>query len=103
MTYAIPRRASAKRKPSGVRAKGDRLYSVLPEIPMPSRRSVRHAAVTVCLLIIVVAALSGQTQRTITPRPAFAEPSIAPDGGEIAFVSGGDIWTGPQPAARLGS
>src|SRR5690348_16530709 len=28
-------------------------------------------------------------------QPAFAEPGIAPDGSEIAFVSGGDIWTVP--------
>lgn len=27
--------------------------------------------------------------------PAFAEPAISPDGSEIAFVSGGDIWTVP--------
>lgn len=28
-------------------------------------------------------------------RPAFAEPGISPDGREIAFVSGGDVWTVP--------
>ncbi|HLU25586.1 MAG TPA: S41 family peptidase [Longimicrobiales bacterium] len=28
-------------------------------------------------------------------RPSFAEPGISPDGREIAFVSGGDIWTVP--------
>lgn len=27
--------------------------------------------------------------------PSFAEPSISPDRSEIAFVSGGDIWTVP--------
>ena len=29
------------------------------------------------------------------PRPYFYEPSISPDRREIAFVSGGDIWTVP--------
>ncbi|PZQ63612.1 MAG: peptidase S41, partial [Phenylobacterium zucineum] len=29
------------------------------------------------------------------PRPTLAEPSLSPDGAEIAFVSGGDIWTVP--------
>jgi Tol biopolymer transport system component len=29
------------------------------------------------------------------PRPSLAEPSLSPDGSEIAFVSGGDIWTAP--------
>src|SRR5687768_12846922 len=34
---------------------------------------------------------------------AFAEPGLAPDGSEIAFVSGGDIWTVPASGgeARL--
>src|SRR5215510_3920105 len=37
------------------------------------------------------------------PQPAFAEPGIAPDGSDIAFVSGGDIWTVPSSGgeARL--
>lgn len=36
-------------------------------------------------------------------RPSFYEPGISPDGAEIAFVSGGDIWTVPASggAARL--
>jgi len=37
------------------------------------------------------------------PRPYFYEPSISPDRKEIAFVSGGDIWTAPAEGgeARL--
>jgi Tol biopolymer transport system component len=36
-------------------------------------------------------------------RQAFAEPGISPDGNEIAFVSGSDIWTVPAAGgtARL--
>jgi Tol biopolymer transport system component/C-terminal processing protease CtpA/Prc len=34
------------------------------------------------------------------PRLAFAEPAIAPDGSEIAFVSGGDIWTVPAAGGQ---
>lgn len=30
------------------------------------------------------------------PRPYFTEPSLSPDRKEIAFVSGGDIWTVPS-------
>jgi Tol biopolymer transport system component/C-terminal processing protease CtpA/Prc len=35
--------------------------------------------------------------------PSFAEPGISPEGSEIAFVSGGDIWTVPSSGgdARL--
>jgi Tol biopolymer transport system component/C-terminal processing protease CtpA/Prc len=30
-----------------------------------------------------------------TSRPSFATPALSPDGREIAFASGGDIWTAP--------
>jgi Tol biopolymer transport system component/C-terminal processing protease CtpA/Prc len=36
----------------------------------------------------------------VTPQPAYAEPAIAPDGSEIAFVSGGDIWTVPAAGGQ---
>ena len=29
------------------------------------------------------------------PRPYFTEPAISPDRSEIAFASGGDLWTAP--------
>src|SRR4051794_35193081 len=31
----------------------------------------------------------------ISSQPYFTEPSLSPDRKEIAFVSGGDIWTVP--------
>ncbi|HJQ33477.1 MAG TPA: S41 family peptidase [Pyrinomonadaceae bacterium] len=39
----------------------------------------------------------------VEPRPYFYEPAISPDRKEIAFVSGGDIWTVPAEGgeARL--
>src|ERR1700676_938005 len=37
------------------------------------------------------------------PKPYFSDPCPSPDGSEIAFVSGGDIWTVPSTGgeARL--
>src|SRR4029079_3941853 len=50
---------------------------------------------------VFTAAPSGPT--IMAPRNAYAEPAISPDGSEIAFVSGGDIWTVPATGgeARL--
>ena len=40
---------------------------------------------------------------TVAISPSYAEPAISPDRSEIAFVSGGDIWTVPSAGgtARL--
>ena len=57
------------------------------------------------LLFFAVAFPSmGQTQPpNPSPKFAYAEPSLSPDGTEVAFVSGGDIWTVPTAGgeARL--
>ncbi|CAN5785316.1 S41 family peptidase [soil metagenome] len=61
---------------------------------------MRHRTAAILLLTVVTftaARLEAQG------RPSFYEPGISPDGAEIAFVSGGDIWTVPVAggAARL--
>ncbi len=43
------------------------------------------------LLSAAVAAIALQAHAA--PRPTLAEPALSPDGAELAFVSGGDIWT----------
>ncbi|HET7695720.1 MAG TPA: S41 family peptidase [Vicinamibacterales bacterium] len=55
------------------------------------------------LLCLVAASLLAQARPGPVTSPAFAEPGLAPDGSEIAFVSGGDIWTVPASGgdARL--
>lgn len=45
------------------------------------------------LLFASVAAIAVQAHAA--PKPTLAEPSLSSDGAEIAFVSGGDIWTVP--------
>src|ERR1051325_9278807 len=54
------------------------------------------------LLVLLLAILPALAQ-TPNPTPALAEPAISPDAREIAFVSGGDIWTVPADGgeARL--
>src|SRR5215212_531513 len=64
----------------------------------------------VCLLVALmllpvvrVAPVRAQAAPAPEPRPYLYEPSISPDRKEIAFVSGGDIWTAPAEGgeARL--
>ena len=45
------------------------------------------------VLFLLIAANVAYAQQ---PRPYFTEPSLSPDRKEIAFVSGGDIWTVPS-------
>jgi len=54
-------------------------------------------------LFLLAFAFLAQARPEPAPQPAFADPGIAPDGAEIAFVSGGDIWTVPSAGgeARL--
>ena len=56
-----------------------------------------HRSLLLCLL--TTAALA-QPRSGPAPKPAFFEPGISPDGAEIAFVSGGDIWTVPSAGGQ---
>src|SRR5687768_6072190 len=48
------------------------------------------------LLLLVLTAFNVSVAFSQTnARPYFTEPSLSPDRKEIAFVSGGDIWTVP--------
>lgn len=47
-------------------------------------------------LLFVIVLMAGSVIGVLAePRPYFTEPSLSPDRKEIAFVSGGDIWTVP--------
>src|ERR1044071_6506991 len=47
------------------------------------------------LLLVVLMAFSAIVAFGQNARPYFTEPALSPDRKEIAFVSGGDIWTVP--------
>lgn len=47
------------------------------------------------LLLVIVLIVGSVIVALAEPRPYFTEPSLSPDRKEIAFVSGGDIWTVP--------
>jgi tricorn protease len=72
------------------------------------RSCVRVAVVSAAACLLAAASMAParayQAARSeIEALPSFAEPGISPDGAEIAFVSGGDIWTVPSAGgeARL--
>jgi len=70
-------------------------------------QTARFAGLAAGLLLsgtlAAVQATSPQVDAQARPAFSFAEPGISPDGREIAFVSGGDIWTVPATGgdARL--
>lgn len=51
---------------------------------------MKKLAFAACLVRLAAGATS-----PVTPLPAFSDPAVSPDKSEIAFVSGGDIWTVP--------
>jgi tricorn protease len=59
--------------------------------------SAMRPLLTVVILATVLAwravPVARQASADAAPQFAFAEPGIAPDGREIAFASGGDIWS----------
>jgi Tol biopolymer transport system component len=65
--------------------------------------SLRGAALAASALAIWPAHRSFIAPVPVAPKAAMSEPAISPDHREIAFVSGGDIWTVPAAGgeARL--
>lgn len=55
--------------------------------------SPRGLAMAVALLSIAMPTSASRRPAPVEGKPSFSEPSFSPDRHEIAFVSGGDIWT----------
>src|SRR5215210_5837686 len=66
-----------------------------------SRWTRRLGSALACAIAVPVAAAAQSGAPAAVP--TFAEPGISPDHSEIAFASGGDIWTVPTAGgvARL--
>ena len=62
-----------------------------------------YASRTAALLIAVLPVIPATGRAPTAARAAMSEPAMSPDHREIAFVSGGDIWTVPAAGgeARL--
>jgi Tol biopolymer transport system component/C-terminal processing protease CtpA/Prc len=54
-----------------------------------------RASIASAFLLALVPLHAQRAADSIQPLPSFGEPAISPDRSEIAFVSGGDIWTVP--------
>ena len=63
----------------------------------PGRMAARHLPGCPWVIVLLLGALASLTTGTAATAqeasPSLAEPGISPDGLEIAFVSGGDVWT----------
>ena len=71
----------------------------LRSVTMQILKSGAIVSLVTCILlncgVRAMAQQSDPAPTTVSPVPYFTEPALSPDREEIAFVSGGDIWTVP--------
>src|SRR5438093_7046841 len=107
--FADPARALRNREASHVhqdrratRERGDRLVSVRSVAKAPRRLLMTNLKTLLILTLVLflarpiasrAIASSQGGKAAVDSVPSFAEPAVSPDRSEIAFVSGGDIWT----------
>ena len=65
----------------------------MTDLMRSSRRGFLSCGAVLILLTVLSMSIAGQS--TQKAQPYFTEPAISPDSSEIAFVSGGDVWTVP--------
>jgi tricorn protease len=59
------------------------------------RNKFQTSCIAILLMAVSVASAQPGSKKTVSGTPYYADPAISPDGSEIAFSSGGDIWTVP--------
>ncbi|MCF8506125.1 MAG: peptidase S41 [Caulobacter sp.] len=64
-----------------------------------------HIRIKAALALLAAVLLGGAwtlagANEPVAPLPSLAEPALSPDGSEIAFASGGDIWTVPSKGGQ---
>src|SRR5215472_8697095 len=55
----------------------------------------RLIVLCVAFALFSIAIQAQKAAPAVNPKQALSDPAISPDGTEIAFVAGGDIWTVP--------
>ena len=96
--------ASVVRIAPGSPASSSPVASGTPASGTPASAALASGAPGLAALVLVLLAVAAAgAPLSAQGAPSFYEPGISPDGSEIAFVSGGDIWTVPAGggAARL--
>src|SRR5438034_5628116 len=75
----------------------------MTNLKLRSRRNCIAGTIVLLGALLALSVSAVEQPATQKAQPYFTEPAISPDGSEIAFVSGGDIWTVPATGgeARL--
>ena len=56
-----------------------------------SRLSICFVSFAACVAVTVSRVRAQPT--AVVPRAALSDPALSPDGKELAFIAGGDVWT----------
>lgn len=58
----------------------------------PRETTLKLRSIAACFAVVFAASQVFAATEPVQPKPSLVQPSLSPDGQEIAFASGGDIW-----------